>query len=101
MKIYSETKITIVGKAEPTVSQDGKNKYYRVAVMQNGQATNLSVTEEIYNDIPDGLVVAVLRTAYDDKYNSFKADGLVRIETVNGQPYGKTTPAPASEKAAK
>lgn len=101
MKIYSETRITVVGKAEPTYSQDGKNAYYRVAVMQNGQATNLMVSEDVYNAIPDGLVDVVFHTSYDDKYQSFRVDRLLQIVTVNGQPYGKSTPASASEKAAK
>ena len=76
MKIYNETKITVVGKAEPTHSQDGRSMYYRVAVMQNGQATNLSVSEDIYNSIPDGLVEVIFSTVYDDTYKSFKADRL-------------------------
>lgn len=101
MKIYGETKITVVGKAEPTHSQDGKNTYYRVAAMQNGQATNLPVSEDIYNSIPDGLVDVVLSTFYDDTYKSFRADRLLQIVSVNGQPYGKTASAPAPEKAAK
>ena len=100
MKIYGETKITVVGKAEPTHSQDGKSTYYRVAVMQNGQATNLSVSEDIYNSIPDGLVDVVFSTVYDDTYKSFKADRLLQIVSVNGRPYGEK-PAPAPEKAAK
>lgn len=101
MRIYNETKITVVGKAEPTHSQDGKNTYYRVAAMQNGQATNLSVSEDIYNEIPDGGLVEVnLSTVYDDTYKSFRADRLLQILAVNGRPYdGKTAPAP--DKAAK
>lgn len=100
MRIYNETKITVVGKADPTHSQDGKNTYFRVAVMQNGQATNLSVSEDIYNSIPDGLVEVVLSTVYDDTYKSFRADRLLQVVTVNGRPYdGKTVPAP--DKAAK
>lgn len=102
MKIYGETKLTVVGKAEPTHSTDGKNTYYRVAVMQRGQATNLSVSEDIYNEIPDGLVDAVFSTVYDDTYKSFKADRLLQIVSVNGRPYdSKTASAPAPDKAAK
>ena len=101
MKIYSETKLIVVGKAEPTSSPDGKILYYRVAAMQNGQATNISVTEEIYNSIPDGLVEVILSTAFDDKYGSFKADRLLNILSVNGRPLEKSAPAPASDKAAK
>lgn len=103
MKIYSETKITVVGKAEPTTSTDGKNTYYRVAVMQNGQATNLMVSEDVYNAIPDGLVDVLFYTSYDDKYDSFRVDGLLQIVSVNGRPFEKSAPAstPAPEKAAK
>lgn len=97
MKIQNTTKVTVVGKAEPTSSQDGKNTYYRVAVMQNGQATNLMVSEDVYNSIPDGLVDVELRTAYDDRYNSFRVEGLLTILSVNGRPFEKT--APASDKA--
>lgn len=101
MKLYNETKITVVGKAEPTRSTDGKNTYYRVAVMQNGQATNLSVSEDIYNSIPDGLVEVVFLTVYDDTYKSFRADRLLQIVSVNGRPFEKSAPAPAPEKSAK
>lgn len=103
MKIYSRTKITVVGKAEPTHSGDGKSTYYRVAVMQNGQATNLMVSELVYNAIPDGMVDVVFLTSYDDKYQSFRVDDLVETISVNGQPYGKSAPAstPAPDKAAK
>lgn len=101
MKIYSETKLIVVGKAEPTPSQDGKSLYYRVAAMQNGQATNISVTEEIYNSIPDGLVEVIFSTTFDDKYGSFKADRLLSILSVNGRPFEKSAPASASDKAAK
>lgn len=103
MKIYSETKVTVVGKAEPTTSGDGKNTYYRVAVMQNGQATNLMVSEGVYNAIPDGLVDVIFETAFDDRYSSFRVDRLLQILTVNGRPFEKSAPAstPAPEKAAK
>ena len=101
MKIYSETKLTVVGKAEPTYSKDGKSTYYRVAVMQNGQATNLMVSEDVYNAIPDGLVDVLFYTTYDDKYDSFRVDGLLQIVSVNGRPFEKSAPAPAPEKAAK
>lgn len=101
MKIYNETKITVVGKAEPTTSTDGKNTYYRVAVMQNGQATNLMVSKDVYNAIPDGLVEVRFCTSYDDKYQSFRVDSLLQIVSVNGRPFEKFAPAPAPEKAAK
>lgn len=100
MKILNVTKVTVVGKAEPTFSQDGKNKYYRVAVVQNGQATNLPVSEDVYNSIPDGLVDVEFRTCYDDRYQSFRVDGLNAILTVNGRPFEKTG-APAEKAAGK
>lgn len=93
----NETKVTVVGKAEPTLSQDQKNTYYRVACMQNGQATNLSVSKEVYDSIPDGLVDVLFLTSYDDKYNSFRVDRLISIVSVNGRPFDKSTPAPAGK----
>lgn len=99
MRIMNETKVTVVGKAEPTKSQDQKNTYYRVACMQNGQATNLSVTEEVYDAIPDGLVEVQFLTSYDDKYNSFRVDRLLSIVSVNGRPFEKSAPAPAGKDA--
>lgn len=99
MKILNETKMTVVGKAEPTYSQDGRNVYYRVACMQNGQATNLMVTQEVYEAVPDGLVEVVFATAYDDKYNSFRVDRLLSILSVNGRPFEKSAPAPAGKDA--
>lgn len=98
MKIYNETKFTVVGKAEPTTSQDGKSTYYRVAVMQNGQATNVMVPMEMYSSIPDGLVEVRCETSYDDKYERFRVERLLEIVAVNGRPYEKAAAAP--EKAA-
>lgn len=95
MRIYSETRMTVVGKAEPTLSQDGKTTYYRVACMQNGQATNLMVSQEVYDAIPDGMVEVVFATAYDDRYQSFRVDRLLSILSVNGRPFEKSAPAPA------
>ena len=84
MKIFNETTLTVVGKAEPTKSQDGKSTYYRVACLQNGQATNLSVSEEIYNDIPSGIIEARFETSYDDRYQSFRIERLMQIISENG-----------------
>lgn len=93
MKIWSETKLTVVGKAEPTTSQDGKNTYYRLAVMQNGLATNLLVSEDVYNTVPDGLVDVRLRTFYDDQYKNLRVDSLLEIISVNGRPFEKASAA--------
>lgn len=84
MKIVNETRLLVIGHAEPTTSKDGNNTYYKVAVMQNGQATNLSVTREVYEDVPEGMVDVTLATSYDDKYQSFKVDRILAIHTVNG-----------------
>lgn len=97
MKILNETKVTVVGKAVPTLSSDGKNTYYRIACMQNGQATNLMVPQEAYDAIPDGMVEVLFSTAYDDRYNNFRVDRLLEIKTVNGRPFEKSIPAPADK----
>lgn len=99
MKILSETKLTVVGKAEPTSSLDGKNTYYRVACMQNGQATNLMVPQEVYDSIPDGFVDILFSTSFDDRYSSFRIDRILSILTANGRPFDKSSPAPAGRDA--
>ena len=101
MRILNETKLTVVGKAEPTTSQDGKNTYYRVACLQNGQATNLMVPEEVYDAIPGGMVDVVFATAYDDRYSSFRVDRLLEIVSINGRAPEKASPAPAPDRPAK
>lgn len=83
MKIINKTNLTVVAKAT-SKSQDGKTTYYRLACLQNGQATNVSVPEELYNSIPDGFVDAVFNTSYDDKYQSFKIDSIAETISVNG-----------------
>lgn len=95
MKIQNETKLTVVGKAEPTKSQDGRTTYYRIACMQNGQATNLMVSQEVYEAIPDGMVDVQFATSYDDRYQSFRVERLLSILTVNGRPFEKSATAPA------
>ena len=85
MKILNTTQLAVVGKAEPTQSRDGNNTYYRIACLQNGQACNLSVSEEVYFAIPSGFVEVELETSYDDKYQSFKVERLLQILSVNGQ----------------
>ena len=101
MKIYSETKLVVVGKAEPNLGQDGKTLFYKIACMQDGQATNLSTTKEVYDAIPDGMVEILFSTAFDDNYKSLKAVGIISILTVNGRPFEKSTPTPAGGKDAK
>ncbi len=95
MKIFNETKLVVVGKAEPNLGQDGKTLFYRIACMQNGQATNLSTTKEVYEAIPEGMVEIIFSTAFDDKYGSLKADRIISILSVNGRPFEKSAPSSA------
>lgn len=97
MKILNTTKLAVVGKAEPTQSRDGNNTYYRVACLQNGQACNLSVSEEVYFAIPSGFVEVEFETSYDDKYQSYKVERLLQVITVNGQKPGAKAEAPANK----
>lgn len=93
MKILNQTTVYVVAKAEPTKSMDGRSTYYRVAVLQNGQATNLSVTEEVYHAIPDGMVEVRFNTSYDDTYKSFRVDSIDEIISVNGVKYNEKSDA--------
>lgn len=100
MKIANQTTVHVVAKAEPTKSQDGRSTYYRVAALQNGQATNLSVTEEVYHAIPDGMVEVCFNTSYDDTYKSFRVDSIDEIISVNGAKYSEKSDAKPDTKTA-
>lgn len=50
MKINAETKLFIMSANEKP-SMDGKDKYYNLAVMQNGEVANISCTENVYNEM--------------------------------------------------
>lgn len=92
MKIVNMTELLVVGKAEPSKSRDGQNTYYRIACVQNGQACNLSVPQEVYDLIPDGQAKTFkFITTFDDKYNSFRVDGFY------SQPEAKPAPAAAAK----
>lgn len=100
MKIFNQTTIMVVGKAEPTKSQDGKNTYYRVACLQNGQATNLSVSEDTYYAIPEGISEVVFETSFDDKYNNFRIERLLQVISENGVKRGDKSSAASGASAA-
>lgn len=85
MKISTQVTLSVVAKTEPTKSQDGKTTYYRLACLQNGQATNLScTTDEVYNAVPDGFAEVRFNALFDDKYGTLKLDGVNEIISVNG-----------------
>lgn len=78
MNIVNKTNAVVVGKNERR-STDNKS-YYTLACLQNGQCFNISVDEEIFNNIPitDGTCVpVVLETVYNDQYKSFRATRLL------------------------
>lgn len=98
MKIFSTTNVTVVGKSS-SLSKDGQSTYYKLACLQNGQATNLSVTEDIYDSIPSGIVEASFETSYEDKYGSFKLERIIEIVSVNGaKPDAKQTASATASK---
>lgn len=89
MKLLTQVTLSVMAKTEPTRSQDGKTLYYRLACLQNGQATNLScTTDEVYNAVPDGFVEARFNALYDDEYGTLKIDSIDEIIYVNGVAYG-------------
>lgn len=97
MKILNETKVMVIAKAEPTVSRDGQNTYYKIAVIQNKQACNLSVSRDVYDSLPNDMCEVTLATSYDDQYKSFRVDGIAEIHSINGvkqdKPSGGAHPA--------
>lgn len=51
---------------------EGNKKYYNLAIMKDGEAGNISCTEDVYNDVTL-MAENDLVFAYNDKYQSFRA----------------------------
>lgn len=73
MKIKVTFDSRIVGKNK-TKSQDGKNTYYKIAIVTpEGMAGNVSCEEEVYDLVKD-LMTYEFSAIYNDEYKSFKVN---------------------------
>lgn len=103
MKINS-TATLIVLAANETPSFDGKNTYYNLALMQNGEVGNISCTKEVYEvvqhtmpqNVPTQFSLLLQNTA-GGKYDGFRIiDVLPDKNTATGG-----APKPDNTKPAK
>lgn len=72
MRIRSKAVLTIIATPEPS-NINGKN-YYRFAILSNGEAGNISCSEDAYNavgHVSEGQFVPVVaELVYNDAYKS-------------------------------
>ncbi len=74
MTITANAKVLVISKNE-TPSRDGKTTYYNLAVMQNGQAGNISCTEEVYDRAVE-MKETEINLTYNDEYKSLRIIGV-------------------------
>lgn len=74
MTINANAKIEVLAKN----SREGENsqKFYNLAIMVNGEAGNISCTEDVYNMVTERAENNLV-FAYNDKYKSFRAVSVI------------------------
>ncbi len=91
MTITANARVLVISKNE-TPSRDGKTTYYNLAVMQNGQAGNISCTEEVYDRAVE-MKETEINLTYNDEYKSLRIIGIGMV-TPHGSDRAETkTPA--------
>lgn len=81
MKIQSNTILSVMSANEKP-SVDGRNIYYNLAIMQDGEVANVSCTEEVFNDVrsflePNMIKTFRFRMVTDLTYKSVKLTALL------------------------
>lgn len=74
MNIKLKANFLVMGKNE-TPSKDGKAIYYNLAVMQDGQAGNISCPKEVY-DMVQPMFSYDCELAYSEQYSSLRLVGV-------------------------
>lgn len=96
MRIRSKAVLTIIATPEPSTI-NGK-KYYRFAILSNGEAGNISCSEDAYNavgHVSEGqFVPAIAELVYNDAYKSMS------IASVSLNPLQASPAPPASAPSA-
>lgn len=82
MTIQSNGKVMILAK-NSRPSQDGRQTFYNFAIMIDGEAGNVSCTEEAYGKAATGVLNGVVY-AFNDKYKSFRIVDIVPESSVPG-----------------
>ncbi|MCM1047373.1 MAG: hypothetical protein NC433_02980 [Clostridiales bacterium] len=70
MIITSEGKVKVLAK-NSQLGRDGKTTYYNLAVLVNGEAGNISCTEEAFNNAVEDTINAIT-FVYNDQYKYFR-----------------------------
>lgn len=92
MVVEMKMKALCVGKKEET-SQDGKTKYYSVAIVQNGEAGKLSCTEDVYNQVAEMTPYDFTCVYRDGQYKGLRVThaGIVDLNGGGSTPQGTST----------
>lgn len=82
MTIQSNGKVLVLARNERS-SNDGKSKFYNLAIMINGEAGNISCTENAYNKAVTGKENGVIYS-FNEQYKSFRIVDVVPESSVPG-----------------
>ncbi len=75
MTLTANAKMIVISKNEKE-SRDGQTKFYNLAVVQDGQAGNISCTKEVYESMVELMKETELLLTYNDEYKSLRITGI-------------------------
>ena len=71
MKIPALMKLTVITKAEPKKSQDGKSTFYQLGIKCGSELGMMSCNETVYHSVEEGNAYEV-RGEYNTDYKSLR-----------------------------
>lgn len=84
MKIQTIVPNVKVLAKESTMSKDGQNEYYKLAVLIGAECGNLSCSKDVFdNVVPDQKYT--IGATYNDQYKSFRLDTIVPVADKHGK----------------
>ena len=76
MNMTSVAKVTVLRKVEKKGVTDPTKTYYSLLAMQDSEAGALSCSKDVYDQVSENQVVSLFM-AFNEKYGSFRATGVV------------------------
>ena len=95
MKIGIETHLIVMGgtSRDYKTSNGAAGTSYSLAVFQDGQCTNVNVTEDVFKEVTyDPTKYVAFSGTYDDKYGRFVLDKILYNDTPVAAPANSSVP---------
>lgn len=85
MKINAVSQNVKVLAKEATLSSDGKNTYYKLAVLVGAEAGNVSCSKEVYNLVETDKSYD-LSAVFNSEYKTFKFEKVAKMPAMDKPP---------------